>query len=191
MYSKSDTPEWVIGLRSVIKDNCGAAYRIMEHRGKCKLDVRLSDGSRKYKQLGIPWDRYHARRIQETVEQISANVEKVEKHLSLSKKLTLYNLWYNVNGLSSFNKPHTHPGSIVSGVYYISIPQNSGNIVFLNQDMDKFYTLIDSYNNYNSSTWKIISKENLCIFFPSYLRHYVEPNFNKKERISISFNYGF
>ena len=76
-------------------------------------------------------------------------------------------------------------------MYYISIPQNSGNIVFLNQDMDKFYTLIDSYNNYNSSTWKIISKENLCIFFPSYLRHYVEPNFNKKERISISFNYGF
>ena len=155
MYSKSDTPEWVIGLRSVIKDNCGAAYRIMEHRGKCKLDVRLSDGARKYKQLGIPWDRYHARRIQETVEQISANVEKVEKHLSLSKKLTLYNLWYNVNGLSSFNKPHTHPGSIVSGVYYISIPQNSGNIVFLNHQIGSFLgaylggVFYDMFGNYD------------------------------------------
>ena len=75
MSTSSSTPEWIVGLRSVIKDNCGSAWRIMEHRGKCKLDVRLSDGSRKYKQLGIPWDRYHARRIQETVEQISANVD--------------------------------------------------------------------------------------------------------------------
>ena len=76
MNTPFSTPEWVIGIRSVIKDNCGAAWRIGEHRGKAKLDVRLSDGSRKYKQLGIPWDRFHARRIQETVEQIYANVDR-------------------------------------------------------------------------------------------------------------------
>ena len=158
------------------------------------LDLKTKDKGRMISNYG-GWQSNDFRTVPKEFislfNKISANVEKVEKHLSLSKKLTLYNLWYNVNGLSSFNKPHTHPGSIISGVYYISIPQNSGNIVFLNQDMDKFYDLIDSYNNYNSSTWTIISKENLCIFFPSYLRHYVEPNFNKKERISISFNYGY
>ena len=36
----------------------------------------MSDGSRKYKTLPIPWDRYHARRIQETVEAIFGNVER-------------------------------------------------------------------------------------------------------------------
>ena len=61
----------------------------------------------------------------------------------------------------------------------------------LNQDVDKFYTLVDKFNGYNSSTWKIKPEENKCILFPSYLKHYVEPNLNKKERISISFNYGF
>jgi uncharacterized protein (TIGR02466 family) len=50
---------------------------------------------------------------------------------------------------------------------------------------------VDSYNHYNSSIWKIEPEENICILFPSYLKHYVEPNLNKKERVSISFNYVF
>ena len=123
---------------------------------------------------------------------ISENVKKIEKNLFLSKKLKLHNLWYNVNGLSSFNRPHSHQGCIISGVYYVSIPKNSGSIVFLNKDLDTFYQdNIKNYNEYNSSTWTIEPKENQCILFPSYLKHYVEPNLNKKERISISFNYGF
>ena len=82
--------------------------------------------------------------------------------------------------------------SIVSGVYYVSIPKNSGSIVFLNKNLDVYYRHnVKNYNKYNSSTWKINPEENKCILFPSYLQHYVEPNFNKKERISISFNYGF
>ena len=98
---------------------------------------------------------------------------------------------YNVNSLGSFNKPHDHYGDVISGVYYISIPENSGSIVFINKDLNNFYTSIDKYNEYNSSNWTIAPEENKCILFPSYLKHYVEPNLNKKERISISFNYGF
>jgi len=123
---------------------------------------------------------------------ISISVKKIEKHLLLSKELKLINLWYNVNGLGSFNRPHSHPGCVISGVYYVSIPKNSGSIVFLNKDLDTFYQdNIKNYNEYNSSTWTIEPKENQCILFPSYLIHYVEPNLNKEERISISFNYGF
>ena len=123
---------------------------------------------------------------------ISSNVKEVEKNLFLSKELRLHNLWYNVNGLGSFNRPHSHPGGVISGVYYVSIPKNSGSIVFLNKDLDTFYhNSIENYNEHNSSTWTIEPKENQCVLFPSYLRHYVEPNLNKKERISISFNYGF
>jgi len=123
---------------------------------------------------------------------ISSNVKEVEKNLFLPKELRLHNLWYNVNGLGSFNRPHSHPGGVISGVYYVSIPKNSGSIVFLNKDLDTFYQeSIKNYNEYNSSTWKIDPEENKCVLFPSYLKHYVEPNLNKKERISISFNYGF
>jgi uncharacterized protein (TIGR02466 family) len=122
---------------------------------------------------------------------ISVHVKEIEKNLSLSKPLRLHNLWYNINSLGSFNRPHHHPYSTVSGVYYISIPKNSGNIVFLNKPLDVYYEQIKNYNQYNSTTWIIRPKENQCVLFPSYLPHYVEPNLNKKERISISFNYGF
>ena len=123
---------------------------------------------------------------------ISSNVKEVEKKLSLLKELRLNNLWYNVNDLGSFNRPHEHGGAVVSGVYYVSIPKNSGSIVFLNTNLDLYYKHnIKNYNKYNSSTWKIEPEENKCILFPSYLVHYVEPNLSNKERISISFNYGF
>ena len=123
---------------------------------------------------------------------ININVENIEKNLYLSKRLKLKNLWYNVNNLGSFNRPHEHFGDVISGVYYISIPKNSGSIVFLNENLDLYYRdNIKNFNEYNSSIWKIEPEENKCILFPSYLKHYVEPNLNKKERISISFNYGF
>ena len=61
---------WVESLRGIIKSTCGSAWRITNGKGKFKLDVRLDDNSRKYKTFNIPWDKAHARRIQETVEQI-------------------------------------------------------------------------------------------------------------------------
>jgi len=123
---------------------------------------------------------------------IKTSVKELEKHLDLKKELSLNNYWCNMNYFGSFNKPHEHPDSVVSGVYYVSIPKNSGSIVFLNDNLDIYYKNNNkNYNIYNSSTWSINPEENKCILFPSYLKHYVEPNLNKKERISISFNYGF
>ena len=74
--ARKDQEAWVSGLKSVLRDSCGAAWRITEQSGRAKLDIRLDDGSRKYKSLPIPWDRAHARRIQETVESIHRGVEK-------------------------------------------------------------------------------------------------------------------
>jgi len=76
MRARSKNPEWVIGLRAILRDSIGTPWRIYEDKKRAKLDVRLSDGSRKFKTLPIPWDKAHARRIQETVESIAKNVEK-------------------------------------------------------------------------------------------------------------------
>ena len=74
--ARANQDEWVAAIRATIRDVCGSAWRVTPQSGKTKLDVRLSDGSRKYKTLPIPWDRFHARRIQETVEAIFGNVER-------------------------------------------------------------------------------------------------------------------
>ena len=61
--ARNDQPEWVIGLKSVIRTTCGSAWRVSPQSGKVKLDIRLDAGSRRYKTLAIPWDRAHGRRI--------------------------------------------------------------------------------------------------------------------------------
>ena len=130
--------------------------------------------------------------FQSLFDNINMSIKKIEKHLNLKKELSLHNYWCNVNYFGSFNSPHEHPDCVVSGVYYVSTPINSGSIVFLNKTLDSYYKdNVENYNEYNSSIWKVGPEENKCILFPSHLTHYVEPNLNKKERISISFNYGF
>ena len=48
-----------------------------------------------------------------------------------SKKLwELLNSEPYINTLGSFNRPHSHSGSIISGVFYITTPPNSGNLIF-------------------------------------------------------------
>ena len=48
--------------------------------------------------------------------------------------------------------------------------------------------MFENYNYFNSSTYKLNPIEKNLYLFPSWLKHYVEPNQLKKDRISISFN---
>jgi uncharacterized protein (TIGR02466 family) len=102
------------------------------------------------------------------------------------------NLWININSKLGFNRPHVHPESAVSGVYYVSVPKNSGNIVFNHPSKTQQYHIrpdvIKLTNDINSATWHIVPSAGLLILFPSWLEHYVEPNNNTDERISIAFN---
>lgn len=110
--------------------------------------------------------------------------------LKIKNKINISNIWVNINGYKDFNKPHTHPFSIISGVFYVKTPKNCGNIIFLNDSKIENYILegIVDYNQYNSSYWFLPAKENTLYLFPSWLNHYVEPNLSNEERISISFN---
>ena len=109
-------------------------------------------------------------------------------------KVRLYNIWVNINGYKDTNISHSHTHSIFSGVYYVNVPNNSGNIVFEHPTYDTIqydwnHDSVKSWNAYNSSLWTQVSKTGDMLLFPSWLKHYVKPNLNKKEkRISLSFN---
>ena len=54
------------------------------------------------------------------------------------------------NNFKDFNLPHVHSFSILSGVFYIKIPKNSGNLIFKSSDqLENFVhpSLIVNYNN--------------------------------------------
>ena len=67
---------------------------------------------------------------------IQNEIEKLIKDLSFKGKLTLENYWYNINKKASYNAPHVHAGSsvVISGVFYVETPKNSGNIIFERTD---------------------------------------------------------
>ena len=101
--------------------------------------------------------------------------------------------WFNINRKGHINNLHTHSGSDLALVYYIDIPKNNiegGSIIFNNPD---YYTPMkdlkaESFNEYNSATYRYVPKKNNLLVFESHLQHFVEPNLTDDVRISMSFN---
>jgi len=130
---------------------------------------------------------------------LNSLIEKIElnsnllfnNYLKIKCKLSLDNIWININRYKDFNIQHIHPFSKLSGAFYIKIPSNSGNLIFVNDyPIENFISFlnINEYNQYNSPSWSFEPEENILYLFPSWLKHYVNPNLSEQERISISFN---
>ena len=124
--------------------------------------------------------------------QLKEEVTRYTSHINCPKVKDFYS-WININQYKDYNSTHAHPDGIVSGVYYVKVPENSGQIRLIHpaqQVMESYWSpYYDNYNKYNSSSWVFPPEENKLLLFPSWLLHYVEPNLSNEERISISFNF--
>lgn len=74
MPARKHAESWVLALRDTLKLEVGAAYRIGEHRGKSKLDIRFEDGTRKTATLDIKWLPVNSKIIRERVAKIAGLV---------------------------------------------------------------------------------------------------------------------
>jgi uncharacterized protein (TIGR02466 family) len=97
----------------------------------------------------------------------------------------------NIMPTGSFNHAHIHPGSHMSCVYYVKVPENSGNIVFVCPNEYLWDKLSgcrrDEYIKQNDlqTKFEITPKEGMFLMFPSSLTHLVEANLSEDDRISI------
>jgi len=100
--------------------------------------------------------------------------------------------WININNNPNIGRPHPHPQKFFSAVYYPQAPKGSGHLSFINPNPQHPHVIrpeyISNFNGFNSAEWDIPPSDDLCIFFPSYLWHYVNPCNNTEDRISIAFN---
>ena len=118
------------------------------------------------------------------------------KYIGLKPNLKMQNMWLNINSYKDSNLGHIHGESILSGVYYIDVPKDSGDIHF----RPPYALFLPSYwpdketekfTPFNSSHWEISPQNNQLIIFPAWLEHAVTPNKNKtKKRITVAFNMG-
>lgn len=109
--------------------------------------------------------------------------------LCITKSVEVYvtQSWVNINHTDTSHHPHNHRNSFISGVYYL---QGNTPITFY-RDRDIFQNFDFEFtekNYFNSPFCDVLVKEERCILFPSILSHSVNPNKNKEERISLSFN---
>lgn len=99
--------------------------------------------------------------------------------------------WVNINNKTNYNSRHSHFNTNVflSGVYYVKVPENSGNLK-LYDPRGHWVTQMFDYIHFRDgiSFETIIPQEDMIILFPSWLEHEVEPNESDEERISIAFN---
>jgi len=70
MPVKSNTDDWILSIRTFIKDTIGASWQIIENKGKARLGIRFKDGTRTYTYLPYKWQRANQGKIRDFIEQV-------------------------------------------------------------------------------------------------------------------------
>ena len=98
--------------------------------------------------------------------------------------------WLNLTESGQFHHLHSHPNSVVSGVYYVQTSELD-RIEFARSEVIGSYDIVipnGSWNSWNSKTWWIPTPQGSLILFKSTLKHHVPPVISTDSRISLSFN---
>lgn len=104
-----------------------------------------------------------------------------------------YQAWANVNRRGDWNSTHNHPNCHWSGVYYVQVPADSGDIGFLDPRpaINMLDTGVDVLDLYRQTPHRITPKDGMTVLFPSWLQHQVSTHKGEGDRISIAFNTRF
>jgi hypothetical protein len=89
--------------------------------------------------------------------------------------------WFNYMPPGSSTTLHTHDDDdeLLSGVYYVHVPENSGNLIIYDNTRDNI-----------SQKTEIIPRAGEFIFFGADARHEVTKNLSAEHRLSIGMNFG-
>ena len=113
-----------------------------------------------------------------------------DKIISTANNITPYitQSWLNYTETNQFHHKHTHPNSLVSGVFYINCDDKFDKIKFFKEDYKTIKPEIKDWNIWNSESWWFSVKTGDIILFPSSLTHMVETKEGTNTRISLAFN---
>jgi uncharacterized protein (TIGR02466 family) len=117
---------------------------------------------------------------------------------STSTTIEYANVWMNINGKGGYNEVHTHPGAVMSGAFYVTVPPGPVGKLTFHRDAAEGY-MIHSLGTsmdmstaevpHTHSTWAYPPVNGRLMLFPAWVPHGVRENETDEERISISFNF--
>ena len=98
-------------------------------------ELRKSDKGMSKSNIGGWHSSTQHNKIDKIFKPVIDNIIKILPDLPFNPKISnVYGLelWANINDRYSYNNAHTHPGSDLSGVYYVKVPKKDcGNINFI------------------------------------------------------------
>jgi len=101
-------------------------------------------------------------------------------------------LWVNVLPEGGSHTGHIHTNSVISGTYYVKVPQGAGPIVFEDPRLANMMAAPPRKASAPAdmrSHISMVPEAGTMLMWESWLRHEVPLNRAVGERISISFNY--
>lgn len=128
---------------------------------------------------------------------LSRHVRSYSKELDFdlgSTRLALDSLWINILGPGGVHSGHIHPHSVISGTYYVSIPEGASALKLEDPRLGLMMSAPprkSSARRENVNFVAITPTAGTVLLWESWLRHEVPRNAAKQDRISISFNYAW
>ena len=104
----------------------------------------------------------------------------------------LDSFWVNLLKTGGHHAGHIHPHSIISGTFYIEVPQGSGAIRFEDPRLPLMMAAPQRRKDAGDELSAFVTVEprsGLLLMWESWLRHEVLPGAGRGERLSISFNF--
>jgi uncharacterized protein (TIGR02466 family) len=123
-------------------------------------------------------------------------VEYLQSHEFVfdSKDLYIASCWANMslNEIKS-HEAHYHYNSLVSAVYYPSVPKGSGGLVFQhpNPALNLLQPNVGKPNSFNSPNFRLQPEEGMCVVFRSSTLHSTIHNQFREKQRRVSIGYTF
>lgn len=161
-----------------------------------KQETKFEDDTYKYKTSKSRHMNKDEPVLQELIGRIENGFNTLHQQLGLSQKhqQKVSSLWSNDGSANiAIEAPHRHVDSVLSAVYWPVADFNCAPLTFINPNNQMSYVfrseMIDTMNEFNSDRVNVQPKEDLCVYFPAWLWHYVSHVLSKSNnRMSIAFN---
>ena len=125
------------------------------------------------------------------------NIKKIilDKFLNINKTYFKYDndfkittSWFTKSIKNNIGDFHNHGNNFYSGIYYIDVDDDTGDIEFSDFTPSSFDLNTTEFNIDNSKSWRVKPENDLIIFFPSEMYHKIHLNKSEKNRYSLAFN---
>jgi uncharacterized protein (TIGR02466 family) len=193
-FSRNDvfpTPIWQIEMENAPVFNQNLLTVIETERAQDSKGVQASNVLGWHSQDNLHKNEKIQRLLGVISQSILAIVNELEWDLDQIKPV-INHCWAMVMPKYAFSSLHHHPNAVLSGVYYVKVPEHSGDLYFHDPRAGSQILLppLRKQTVWTLGKVRFKPKEGMLVIFPSWFWHGVEPNLSEECRISISFNIG-